>query len=205
VCLNRLGTIDYLSPEILDCPVKQHPQDHKVNPQKWYTCKVDVWSIGVLAYELLLGRTPFEAVRTAPALHLGTRLHSQPHTRLPVRTTCTRAHTLFALFSVACVLTVSFLFFPAACRCLQRTPQETLYKIKTQEVAYTAELSEGATAFIQAALVRDPERRASLTDLLQHPWLLKHLRSSTGPAHMRGRTHTQVCWLWRAHAERNTQ
>jgi serine/threonine protein kinase len=58
----RLGTIDYLSPEILDCPVKQHPQDHKQNPQKWYTCKVDVWSIGVLAYELLVGRTPFEAV-----------------------------------------------------------------------------------------------------------------------------------------------
>jgi serine/threonine protein kinase len=58
----RLGTIDYLSPEILDCPVKQHPQDHKVNPQKFYDCKVDVWSIGVLAYELLLGRTPFEAV-----------------------------------------------------------------------------------------------------------------------------------------------
>lgn len=61
----RLGTIDYLSPEILDCPVKQHPQDHKQNPQKWYTSKVDVWSIGVLAYELLLGRTPFEAVSSA--------------------------------------------------------------------------------------------------------------------------------------------
>jgi len=60
--LPRLGTIDYLSPEILDCPVKQHPQDHKINPQRWYTSKVDVWSIGVLAYELLMGRTPFEAV-----------------------------------------------------------------------------------------------------------------------------------------------
>lgn len=68
-CPSRLGTIDYLSPEILDCPVKQHPQDHKLNPQKWYTCKVDVWSIGVLAYELLLGRTPFEAV-SCPALYI---------------------------------------------------------------------------------------------------------------------------------------
>lgn len=76
--------------------------------------------------------------------------------------------------------------------CLQRTPQETLYKIKTQEVSYPSELSEGATAFIKAALVRDPEGRASLADLLQHPWLLKHLRSSAGPPHMRGRTQTQV-------------
>lgn len=78
--------------------------------------------------------------------------------------------------------------------CPQRTPQETLYKIKTQEVNYPSELSEGAAAFIKAALVRDPERRASLSDLLQHPWLLKHLRSSAGPPHMRGRTQTQVCF-----------
>jgi serine/threonine protein kinase len=82
---------------------------------------------------------------------------------------------------------------PLLCHCvLQRTPQETLYKIKTQEVSYPAELSEGATAFIKAALVRDPDRRASLTDLLQHPWLLRHLRSNAGPPHMRGRTQTQV-------------
>jgi serine/threonine protein kinase len=54
----------------LDCPVKQHPQDHKVNPQKFYDCKVDVWSIGVLAYELLLGRTPFEAVSNSTGWRL---------------------------------------------------------------------------------------------------------------------------------------
>lgn len=58
-----LGTVDYLAPEILDCPVKHHPADHKANPAKWYTNKVDVWSVGILAYELLVGATPFEAVR----------------------------------------------------------------------------------------------------------------------------------------------
>lgn len=30
--VSRLGTIDYLAPEILDCPVKQHPMDNKQNP-----------------------------------------------------------------------------------------------------------------------------------------------------------------------------
>jgi serine/threonine protein kinase len=75
---------------------------------------------------------------------------------------------------------------------LQRTPQETLYKIKTQEVVYPAELSEGAADFIRKALVRNPEQRASLQDLLQHPWVLRHKRSATGP-HMRNRTQTQVC------------
>ncbi|KAL6762275.1 kinase-like domain-containing protein [Haematococcus lacustris] len=61
VANTRLGTIDYLAPEILDCPVKQNPNDNKENPNIGYTNKVDCWSVGVLAYELLAGQPPFAA------------------------------------------------------------------------------------------------------------------------------------------------
>ena len=62
----RLGTIDYLAPEILDCPVKSHPMDNKDKPHIGYSNKVDCWSVGVLAYEVLVGRPPFEAVSPKP-------------------------------------------------------------------------------------------------------------------------------------------
>ncbi|PNH08919.1 Aurora kinase C, partial [Tetrabaena socialis] len=66
----RLGTIDYLAPEILDCPVKQHPDDHKDRPDTGYTNKVDCWSVGVLAYELLVGQPPFAAPTAQETLRL---------------------------------------------------------------------------------------------------------------------------------------
>ncbi|KAL6752712.1 kinase-like domain-containing protein [Haematococcus lacustris] len=62
VANTRLGTLDYLAPEILACPVKERPDDFKHQPQAWYTSKVDCWSMGVLAYELLTGETPFQAM-----------------------------------------------------------------------------------------------------------------------------------------------
>lgn len=58
----KLGTIDYLAPEILDCPLKNDPEEHNDDPTvKGYTNKVDCWSVGVLAYELLTGKAPFAA------------------------------------------------------------------------------------------------------------------------------------------------
>eukprot|EP00760_Papus_ankaliazontas_P024502 PhM_4_TR2362/c0_g1_i1/m.105569/K08850/AURKX; aurora kinase, other len=43
------GTLDYLAPEIVASP---HPE---------YDTAVDVWSLGVVMFELLCGRAPFES------------------------------------------------------------------------------------------------------------------------------------------------
>eukprot|EP00798_Chlamydomonas_sp_ICE-L_P018529 gene18529-25035_t len=56
---SRLGTTDYIAPEILDCPVKERPDEFKNRKDIGYTNKVDCWCIGILAYEMLVGYPPF--------------------------------------------------------------------------------------------------------------------------------------------------
>ncbi|GAX73794.1 hypothetical protein CEUSTIGMA_g1245.t1 [Chlamydomonas eustigma] len=55
----RLGTMDYLAPEVLECPSKSHPMQGKDDPSLSYNRKVDCWAVGVLAYELVVGSAPF--------------------------------------------------------------------------------------------------------------------------------------------------
>eukprot|EP00198_Chlamydomonas_reinhardtii_P002274 XP_001691610.1 WNK protein kinase [Chlamydomonas reinhardtii] len=59
--VTRAGTLEYMAPEVLECPFKSRPIDNKDNERLHYTAAVDSWAVGVLAYELLVGRPPFEA------------------------------------------------------------------------------------------------------------------------------------------------
>lgn len=53
------GTMDYLPPEM----VKNAPHDRRVSFKKiiLVNFQVDYWTVGVLCYEFLVGRPPFEA------------------------------------------------------------------------------------------------------------------------------------------------
>ena len=99
------GTLDYLPPEMIE------GKDHDSN--------VDLWSLGVLCYEFLVGKPPFEA----------------------------------------------------------KLAKETYKRITKVDLTFPSFVSEDARDLISKLLVHDPQKRLSLENVLQHPWIVKNAQS----------------------------
>ncbi|KAI4257218.1 MAG: hypothetical protein LQ352_001716 [Teloschistes flavicans] len=99
------GTLDYLPPEM----IKPGSQEN------YYNEKVDLWSLGVLTYEFLVGEAPFED-----------------------------------------------------------TPVMTQRRIARGEMTVPNFVSSEARNLILRLLVLDPEKRITLEEVQQHPWIVKH-------------------------------
>lgn len=68
--VTRAGTTDYMAPEVLRCPTKETPEENKDREDLAYGYAADIWSLGVLTFELLNGRPPFPRSRaTNPSFH----------------------------------------------------------------------------------------------------------------------------------------
>ncbi|KXX78650.1 Serine/threonine-protein kinase ark1 [Madurella mycetomatis] len=99
------GTLDYLPPEM----IKSGSKDN------WYNEKVDLWSLGVLTYEFLVGEAPFED-----------------------------------------------------------EPLMTQRRIARADMTVPEWVSKEAKDLIKRLLVLDPEKRLSLDEIQNHPWIIKH-------------------------------
>jgi len=97
------GTLDYLPPEMIE--------------GKAHDNMVDVWSLGVLMYEFLVGSPPFEA---------------QGH-------------------------------------------HETYKKISKVDLKFPSHVSAEARDLISKLLVKEPGARLPLTEVANHPWIVKHV------------------------------
>jgi len=61
--VSAVGTLQYMAPEVVICPTKSRPEENKDNPLLQYGTGSDIWAVGVIAYELLTGRAPFDTGR----------------------------------------------------------------------------------------------------------------------------------------------
>ncbi|EAR93838.1 Serine/Threonine kinase domain protein (macronuclear) [Tetrahymena thermophila SB210] len=98
------GTIDYISPEI-------------VNGEA-YGQSVDIWSLGILTFELLTGKSPFQ----------------------------------------------------------YETKNEILVNILNMNINIPNYLSEEAKDFIKSLLVRDPSKRMTMDQVVNHKWIVQNLQ-----------------------------
>lgn len=157
--VTRVGTLDYMAPEVLRCPLKRHPADNKERADLHYTGTVDAWAVGVLAYELLTGRCVRVCLRRCCVVAASaTQAAPNTHKCVRIMRACPCAHETMAHrrapFSAAGASDASI---EAA--------------IHGAQPVFPSRMSDAAKAFIAAALAKAPSARPSIVHMLQHSWI----------------------------------
>lgn len=57
--VSAVGTLEYMSPEATMCPLKSRPSENKNDEKLAYGIAADVWAVGILASDMVGGKTPF--------------------------------------------------------------------------------------------------------------------------------------------------
>ena len=81
------GTLDQMAPEVLGCPDRADPQLHKDRDDLAYGTSADVWAVGALAHELLMGASPFARLTQQQMIEVE---HSLNLTQTNVKSQCRR-------------------------------------------------------------------------------------------------------------------
>jgi len=131
--------------------------------------KIDVWSLGCVLAELLLGYCPFQF--TSSALVLA----AQKATMGPFPGWMLDAHPIAQMFFTAssCVYEVDPPRMPPGTYLLRSTPDASLSSLLRARVnaAIFGEALPGVTSFLESLLTIDPNERPSATGAVQHAWL----------------------------------
>ena len=142
------GTLDYLPPEM----IKPGSSDNSYNE------KVDLWSLGVLTYEFLVGEAPFEDT------HIMTQRRIVRCDMEIPSFVSSEARDLIKRVSVPYL---SYMITPYP------SPFLPLQLIKGGRSSCGGVIFVLLTLHLQL-LVLDPEDRLPLDDVQAHPWIIKH-------------------------------
>lgn len=150
------GTLDYLPPEMIEG--RTHDE------------KVDLWSLGVLCYEFLVGKPPFEA-----------KTHDETYRRI------SKVHISDGSWWVgdACDEMGPF--------CLYLNWQSPVFFLQV-EYTYPPQMhiSAGAKDLVARLLKHNPMQRLPIQGVLSHPWVLEY--SNKKPT-TRSNQETNQWWL----------
>eukprot|EP00892_Ulva_mutabilis_P005075 jgi/Ulvmu1/293/UM001_0297.1 len=180
----QCGTLDYLPPEVID--------------RAGYNCSADLWCLGVLLYEFVMGFAPFES-HDPPSTHARIkRVDLKFPSGLPVRIAVMRIAVTWwwtvVLSTVSCVpadaRSVGYIIVANSvsrckpcywridsCAGFRGSPDDSLGC--QSQCTPCVQISDECKDLIKQLLKAEPRQRMTLAGVFAHPFIRKHTPVST--------------------------